>query len=253
MPHELALYERKLRKPNQMLFDELIAYIFREQDQALGLQFTEWARASPRFRAFAETYRDKIRKKIRGLNDEAGLRDLLFELEIAHLLLQEKRFVVEYEKGGVGKQRSADFQVTFRTNLVFNVEVKHIRFSAHDQRSAQQEFGKLANIVCQKIGQLAPGMINLLVLSYEQDHVDGFDGPAALLQLRRVAEHKDDEFFQRRGLADARDFLRQFQQLSAALFRNHRPSGTIQSALWLNANAKHRLPADLRNALLKME
>ena len=44
----------------------------------------------------------------------------------------------------------------------------------------------------------------------------GFDGPAALLQLRRVAERKEDDFFQRRGLADARDFLRQFQRLSAA-------------------------------------
>lgn len=235
-----------------MLFDELIAYIFMEQSHALAMQFADWARDSVRFRAFAETYRDKIRKKIRGINDEAGLRDLLFELEIAYLLLHERHFVVAYEKGGVGKQRGADFEVIFRANLAFNVEVKHIRFTAHDQRSAQQEFGKLANIVCQKIGQLAPGMINLLVLTYEQDHVDGFDGPAALLQLRRVAEQKDDDFFQRRGLADARDFLRQFQRLSAALFRTHRPGGEIESAMWLNANAKHTLPNDLRNALLKL-
>jgi hypothetical protein len=234
-----------------MTFDELIAYMFTDENHALAIQVADWARASPRVRSFAETYRDKIRKKIRGINDAAGLRDLQFELEVAYLLLQERRLVVEYEKGGVGKQRGADFQATFRANLAFNVEVKHIRFTAQEQRSAQQEFAKLANIVCQKIGQLAPAIINLLVLSYEHDHVDGFDGPAALLQLRRVAEQKDDEFFRRRGLADARDFLRQFQRLSAALFRTHGPGG-IQSALWLNANAKHQLPNDLRNALLKI-
>ncbi len=40
-------------------------------------------------------------------------------------------------------------------------------------------------------------MLNLLVLSYEHDRVDGFDGPTALLQLRRLAEQKDDAFFAR--------------------------------------------------------
>jgi len=233
-----------------MTFDELIAYIFAGQTHSFATQFAQWANDSARFRAFAETYRDKIRKKIRGIKDEPGLRDLQFELEVAYLLLQERRFVVEYEKYGVGKQRSADFHVTFRANVPFNVEVKHIRFSAQEQRSAQQEFSKLSNTVCQKIGQLAPGMLNLLVLSYEHDHVDGFDGPIALLQLRRLAEQKDDAFFARRGLADARDFLKQFQRLSAALFRVHQEDGGIQSVLWLNATAKHRLPHDLHNALL---
>ena len=78
------------------------------------------------------------------------------------------------------------------------------------------------------------------------------NGPAALLQLRRLAEQRDDAFFARRGLADARDFLKQFQRLSAALFRIRQQDGGVESALWLNANAKHRLPDDLRNALLRL-
>jgi len=235
-----------------MTYDELIDYIFAGQTHPFAAQFAEWAADSARFRAFAETYRTKIRKKVRGIKDEPGLRDLQSELEVAYLLLHEHRFAVEYEKYGVGKQRSADFHVTFRANLPFNVEVKHIRFSAQEQRSTQQEFSKLANTVCQKIGQLAPGMLNLLVLSYEHDRVDGFDGPTALLQLRRLAEQKDDAFFTRRGLADARDFLKQFQRLSAALFRIRQLDGGTQSTLWLNATAKHRLPDDLRNALLRI-
>jgi hypothetical protein len=235
-----------------MTFDELITYLFADQTHTFATQFAQWATDSVRFRAFAETYRAKIRKKIRGIKDEPGLRDLQFELEVAYLLLQERRLAVEYEKYGVGKQRSPDFHVTFRANIPFNVEVKHIRFSAQEQRSAQHEFSKLASTVCQKIGQLAPGMINLLVLSYEHDRVDGFDGPTALLQLRQLAEQKDDAFFARRGLVDARDFLKQFQRLSAVLFRIHLEDGGIQSTLWLNAAAKHLLPDDLRNALLRI-
>lgn len=232
--------------------DDLLTELFAGQSHQLATEFAEWVNSSARFYAFAEAYRSKIRKKIRGSRDEQGLRDLQFELEIAYLLLNDQRFGVEYEKYGVGKQRSPDFLVTFRANLPFNVEVKHIRFAAHEQRSEQQEFGKLANIVCQKIGQLAPGMLNLLVLSYEHNHVDGFDGPAALLQLRRLAEQKDDAFFARRGVDDARDFMRQFQRLSAALFRVRQADGSIQTTLWPNAIAKHRLPDEVRNALLKV-
>lgn len=235
-----------------MTFDELFAYIFAGQAHAFADQFAAWATASPRFRAFAETYRDKIRKKIRGTNDEAGLRDLEFELEIAFLLLQERRFEVEYEKYGVGKQRGADFHVTFRAGLLFAVEVKHMRPPARAQHSEQQEFVKLANTVSQKIGQLAPGMINLLVLSYEREQVENLDGAAALMQLRRLAEQKENLFFTQRGFVDARDFLRQFQRLSAVLFRIRQPDGRTHNTLWLNSNAKHRLPNDLRNALLQI-
>src|SRR5581483_3768190 len=231
--------------------DDLTADLFAGQNHELAVQFTEWLNSSTRFVSFAEAYRSKIRKKIRGIRDEEGLRDLQFELEIAYLLLNEQRFAVEYEKYGVGKQRSPDFLVTFRTNVPFNVEVKHIRFTAQEQRSEQQEFGKLANIVCQKIGQLAPGMLNLLVLSYEHDRVDGFDGPTALQQLRRLAEQKDDAFFARRGLADARDFIREFQRLSAALFRVYQADGSVQNMLWPNTNTKHRVPDELRNALVR--
>ncbi len=232
--------------------DDLIADLFAGEDHRFAAQFAEWVNSSARFYIFAEAYRSKIRKKIRGIRDAEGLRDLQFELEIAYLLLGDQRFAVEYEKYGVGKQRSPDFLVTFRANLPFNVEVKHIRFAAQEQRSEQQEFTKLANIVCQKIGQLAPGMLNLLVLSYEHNHADGFDGPSALLQLRQLAEQKDDGFFARRGLADARDFIRQFQRLSAALFRVQQADSSVQSVLWPNASAKQRLPDELWNALTRV-
>ena len=87
--------------------DDLLAYLFDGSEHVLYAQVESFIRASRPFRAFAETYRDKIRKKLRIAKDAEGLQDLRLELEIAYLLVQERKFKVEYEKHGVGKQRRA--------------------------------------------------------------------------------------------------------------------------------------------------
>jgi len=81
--------------------DDLIAYLFGEDHSPLAAQVGPWLVASPRFRAFAEIYRDKIRKKARGPRDDEGRRDFAFELAIAVRLLEERRFALEYESAAV--------------------------------------------------------------------------------------------------------------------------------------------------------
>jgi hypothetical protein len=236
-----------------MTADELLAYIFARDAHALAAQLGEWIVSSARFRAFAEQYRDKIRKKVRGTRDQEGLNDLTFELAIAYLLLSERRFAVEYEKGGVGKQRGPDFCVTFRTHTPFNVEVKRFRSSTIDRTTEPPEYSRIASTACQKIGQLPAGMINILAISSDSERDQAADVAAAMSGLRTRAERKDDPFFTRRGFLGAGDFLKQYQRLSAVLF--HMPLATGDepaNILWLNAIARHRLPNDLRNALQRL-
>ncbi|HJZ47443.1 MAG TPA: hypothetical protein VKE41_09775 [Roseiflexaceae bacterium] len=236
-----------------MTTDELLAYIFQAQTHTLSAQFAPWIASSARFRTFAEQYRDKIRKKVRGIRDAEGLKDLQFELEIAYVLLSERRFIVEYEKGGVGKQRGPDFCVTFKTHIPFNVEVKRIRASEFDRQSEPPEYSRIASTVCQKIGQLPAGMINLLAITSGSSLYQASDVAAALHGLRARAERKDDAFFARRGFLGASDFLKQYQRLSALLFYAHLADGDGRpSALWLNPVARRRLPDDLRNALQRL-
>ena len=236
-----------------MLINELLAHIFADQTHALAAQFGMWVASSARFRTFAEQYRDKIRKKVRGTRDQEGLKDLTFELEIAYLLLSEWRFVVEYEKGGVGKQRGPDFCVTFKTHMLFNVEVKRFRNSTIDRTTDPPEYSRIASTVCQKIGQLPAGMINILALSSDSERYHATDVAAAMAGLRTRAERKDDPFFTRRGFLGAGDFLKQFQRLSAVLFHTHLAAGDEPAGvLWLNAIARQRLPNDLRNALQRL-
>src|SRR2546428_9406191 len=144
--------------------DDLIAYLFGEDHSPLAAQVGPWLVASPRFRAFAEIYRDKIRKKARGPRDDDGRRDFAFELAIAVRLLEERRFALEYESYGVG-QRAPDFRVTFRSRLRFNVEVRRLRQPAPADRAP------LIRAVCDKLGQLPPATVNVLVL--------GTDGPSS--------------------------------------------------------------------------
>jgi hypothetical protein len=236
-----------------MLVDELLSYIFEHNTHSLAAQFALWVGSSIRFRGFAERYRDKIRKKVRGIRETEGLKDLEFELEVAYLLLEERRFTVEYEKGGVGKQRGPDLSVTFKTHLLFNVEVKRIRLSVLDRRVEQPEYSRIASTICQKIGQLPAGMINLVAITSDTELYGGSDVSTALAGLRARAGRKDDDFFVRRGFSGAADFLKQYQRLSAVLFCNHLgPGNGAQSLLCANSIARHRLPDDLRNALRRL-
>jgi hypothetical protein len=256
---------------------ELLSYIFGDATDFLAAQVADWALSSRRFRAFAITYRDKIRKKIRGTRDPEGLRDLQFELATAYFLLQEQQFTVEYEKFGTGKQRSPDFSVTYRINTIFNVEVKRLRSASQESEAGTlpagatamaepspaspgadqlpelgaegagaheaRESGKLTNTVCNKIGQMPQGLVNILVIT--GDGIGDIDVAHTMKQLKLRAEHKDDLFFARRGCVSAREFLKLYQRLSGILLRS--PGG--QALLWTNGQAKQPVPADIRAIL----
>ena len=88
---------------------------------------------SKRFRVFTETYRDKIRKKVRNTHDREGLLDLRCELGVAYFLLQEPRFTVQYELHGAGQRRAPDFTIIFKDHLAFHLEVTRLHPRPRDR------------------------------------------------------------------------------------------------------------------------
>lgn len=119
-----------------MTVDELLEFIFNQGD-LFSPTFSRWIKSSERFRVFAEKYKEEIRDKvINAQKDTASkgeaFKDVLFELEIAYLMLKDRRFSkVEYEFHG---KKGPDFTVTDETGIAFNVEVKRIRRAeAHPQ------------------------------------------------------------------------------------------------------------------------
>jgi hypothetical protein len=224
--------------------DELINAIFEGKRTPLSREFEGWVRESRRYRAFAETYQVKIRAKLRRVGDEGGMQDLRTELETAALLLREERFAVEYEKYAALKQRGPDFTVTYRTHTPFNVEVRRIRGVEMDDGAGADTRGfKLMAVLCDKVGQMPPSIINLLWLTAERKMTEA-DVNDALRALRQLAEQKNEDFFTRRGFESAADFVRRQRHLSGIVLRQAGPNVVLPNTL-----AKHKVLPEIVTAV----
>ena len=226
--------------------DDLLDYLFDGKKPALYPEFEGWVRGSRRFKAFAISYRGKIRAKLKNVRDEDGMRNLRAELETAALLLREDRFTLEYEKYAASKQRGPDFTVTFKTHTPFNVEVRRIRSVELDDEDTEARIGKLMAVLCDKVGQMPPSIVNLLWLTAERE-ISEADLTRAVMALRQRAESKDEDFFTRRGFESPIEFLKQYRQLSGIVLRQ---SG--ENVLWLNSLSRHKIPPDLVTALQRL-
>jgi hypothetical protein len=225
--------------------DDLLNEIFDGKKPALYPEFEGWVRESRRFKAFVTSYRGKIRAKLKNVRDEAGLNDLRAELETAVLLLRDERFTLDYEKYAALKQRGPDFTVTFKTHTPFNVEVRRIRSVEMDD-DPDARIGKLMTVLCDKVEQMPPSIVNLLWLTAERE-ISEANLTHAGLTLRQLAERKTEDFFTRRGYKNAADFLKHYRHLSGIVLRQ---SG--EQVLVLNSLARHKVPPEIVTAIQRL-
>jgi hypothetical protein len=226
--------------------DDLLDYIFDGKKSVLYPEFEGWVRDSRRFKAFAVSYRGKIRAKLKNVRDESGMKDLRAELETAVLLLAEARFTLEYEKYAASKQRGPDFTVTFKTHTPFNVEVRRIGAVELDNGETKAQLIKLMTVLCDKVGQMPSNVVNLLWLVGERE-ISEADVAHAVMTLRQLAERKAEDFFARRGFEGATDFLKQYRRLSGIVLHQ---SG--ENVVWLNALAQHKAPREVVTAIQRL-
>lgn len=238
----------------QVKQNELLAYLFDRKPHRLSGPLAAWMSESPRFQAFVETYRDKIRKKIRITRGPESVLDLQAELATAYWLLRERRFTVEYEKCGAAQTRCPDFSVTYTTSFSFNVEVTRMHSLPPAEANAApppetDDSGRVTDIVCGKLGQMVANSINVLVIVAEGDRRDALDLPALMLHLKQRAEGHDGRILGRHGFRDPADFFKHYGRLGAVALRDMQPD--CDTVLWTNTEAKHPLPAPLRTILQK--
>ena len=228
--------------------NELIAYIFGGTTPTFAPLAMHWLADSPAFKTFAETYRDKIRKKVRQVRDGDSSRDLQAELAVAAWLLRDRRVALDYEPYAA-TGRGPDFGVVWRTHSHFTVEVTRLREVAAVPDLAFLA-PRVAGTISGKLGQLPPSIANLLVLVADSP---GDLAPilhTSLAYLTARAADDDDAFFARHGNPAARDYRRAFARLSAIAIRRPDPAAPTP-LLWLQPNARHALPADVVKLLQK--
>jgi len=200
-----------------------------------------WLTRSPRFRAFVEAHRDKIRKKLRGATDAEARRDVRAELGAAHLLLADRRIDLAFEAYGSGKV-GPDFTVSFRGERSFNLEVTRSRRAPE----ASADGGPLLP----KLRQLPPSVPNALLVAIEAGDAEEFDVAALTRALRARADARDEEFLASRGFDGTRGFYQRYLRLGAVLVWCESATGGARASLWTNASARIPVPERAARACL---
>lgn len=109
---------------------------------------------------------------------------------------------------------------------------------------------RLMEVICEKVGQMPPNVMNVLVVSIEEKY-DGNDLPPAATRLKTLADQKAEGFFAERGFKNAADFYRQYQNLSAIITQQPQVDGE-SPPMWLNPIARYPLARELITALEKV-
>lgn len=216
--------------------DDLIAYVFDGQPHLLSGTLRQWMEASSRFTTFVETYRDKIRKKIRTTHEPGRALDLQGELEVAYCLLNDRRLEVAYEPYASAKRRAPDFAVTYRANLTFNIEVARIHMEEGEGIDLTHKEERILRVLLEKLGQMKPGMPNLLVIHTGEELARSIDLNRLMKEVKTTAEGKDPSFYAGSRYTKPAAFYKDFLHLSGILL------WATRAQLWVNIQARPSLP-----------
>jgi hypothetical protein len=217
---------------------DLLAYVCEGQPHLLSGALTEWMIASTRFTTFVETYRDKIRKKVRLARESESALDLHSELEVAYALLNDRRLAVAYEPYANAKTRTPDFAVTYRDNLVFNVEVARIRIDQNgvDGLLVLRKEERIVRTLVDKLAQMQHGMANLLVLHTPTEIARSIDLNKLIQSVKTRAETKEPSLYAASRYNRPAEFYKDFLHLSGIVL------WTPAAQVWLNKQARPGLP-----------
>ncbi len=220
---------------------ELVSAAFGGADHPLAAWYAALLEHTPALRAFTEANASKIRKKARHARGAEELRDLRCELAVA-AALADRRSPLTYEPLAAAGRRGPDFLLRHKGHTDVYVEVSRLRPARDEGRDAT---GRLAAMICGKLGQLVAGAPNILIAVSDGDPYTVADLAATIQALRRRADERDDAFFAFRGLPGARGFAQSLPRLSAVhIVAPNAPA----EALFIHQQARHALPADLARA-----
>src|SRR5207245_1604536 len=187
--------------------DRLVHHVARRCRPGLQSELAHWIEESPRFRTLMTMNQDKVRKKLNSSDDEESRLDVRAELLVAYLILADRRFELAFEAYGA-RRVGPDLTVSYRINQRFNLEVTRLR------ATADPDIARLANVITGKLRQLPAEVPNALVITTRGLALAEESLAEATRLLKAHSDAKDDPFYARRGLKDARGFYAQNLRLS---------------------------------------
>jgi hypothetical protein len=116
-----------------------------------------------------------------------------------------------------------------------------------------KEHYKFSDTILDKLGQMIPNMMNIIVCTSDSSSHESEDLLAAIGSINRLVHEKDEDFFVRRGFRDAKDFIRQTARLSGVLYRSiWIGQGGYRNTLWCNEHADFQIPEEIKSYLRRI-
>jgi hypothetical protein len=243
-----AVVPQQKRPEQKMNVRELLTFLCEDPTHEATTRIRCWITESRQFHAFAVANRAKIRKKLRTATTRESLRSVLLELEVVRHCVGDSRCQVEYERYGQGRGRSPDLTVTFRAQTLLNLEVTQVQVPGAETPEWE---GKLIGLVSQKLGQMMPESLNVLVVASEISALTLEEVTRAMKRLKERMEQREGALLSRFGFADPSGFFKQFQWLSGiVVWQSEEQERGIGKSLWANPQARRPLPAALASLLI---
>jgi hypothetical protein len=225
--------------------DQLVRHVAFRCRPGLQSELGHWLDDCSRFSALITANQDKIRKKLTTAHDEESRLDIRAELLVAYLILADRRFELSIEAYGA-RQPGPDLTLTYRANQRFNLEVTRLR-AIGEPDDASDEPGpgvaRLANVITGKLRQLPGDVPNALVIARRGLPVSEESLATAVRLLKMHSDRKDDAFFARRGLTNARDFYARYLHLGG-IFLLDEAAEPPRAVFSPNREARHPLPRE---------
>src|SRR5574341_1470861 len=132
------------------------------------------------------------------------------------------------------KRRGPDFAVTYRANLVFNIEVARVRVeeSGVGGIDLPRKEERILRILLDKLGQMQPGMANLLIIHTREELARAIDLGRIMQEVKTRAERKDASFYNASRYTSPAAFFKDFLHLSGILL------WAAETQLWVNKQAR---------------
>lgn len=229
---------------------DLLAELLGDEPHELAAALEGWL-ASRRFAAFVRENLTKVRKKLRGAQDEASARDLLLELTTAYGLTRDKRLSVVYEPTPAGSSRGPDFAVRFTTRQEVMLEVTRLRGPEPETLDPR----RLAGVLALKLGQTVPDRANVLLIGVEGEPPTAEELAALMDEVRRDAETTDPAALLKRGFRHRGEYLRRLAAVSALVVRraprlDDPAAAEAPVTAWQNDAARTALKPEVLRALV---
>lgn len=111
----------------------------------------------------------------------------------------------------------------------------------------QKESNKFGDAIFEKVGQMVPGSINIIVIVSNSSTHEKEDFQDAILSIKELVRDRNESFFVKKGFRDINDFLSQAENLSGVLFKSSWSSlSNPGNYLWCNQNASLKIPDEIR-------